>query len=135
MKWWEGRLRVNGALMMIERDAEGQKFAERRSHQLLGPQVCARSDGTCNGCQLSFSSPPWILCMGVCNDALAGERQKAVSSTGDTFDLSSGPCWQERRRRRRRSVMEREGLEKARPTNDDKGDTKSQVWVNYQFNK
>lgn len=41
----------------------------------------------------------WILCEYVCNEALACERQKAASSTGETFDLSSVPCWRRGRGR------------------------------------
>lgn len=33
--------------------------------------------------------------MCVCKEALACERQKTASSTGDTFDLSSVLCWKE----------------------------------------
>lgn len=50
----------------------------------------------------SWDVPPsqrYTVCVCVCNEVLACEWQKAASSTGDTFDLSSVPCWRRERGR------------------------------------
>lgn len=47
----------------------------------------------CPHSSLTSARIRWILREYVCNEALACERQNATSSTGETFDLSSVPCW------------------------------------------